>query len=494
MKCYDRGKTIDRTKKMNPITGRKEEIQLLEDSLKAKRAGLVAVYGRRRVGKTFLIHTYFQDRLAFELTGMYGAGLKEQLQQFSKALQKASGFVLSLKPPGNWVEAFHALEQYLEGKNRNKKWVVFLDEFPWLDGRKSGFLSAFEHFWNTWASRQSNMLVVICGSAASWMIRNIVNNRGGLHNRITQKIRLLPFTLSETEAYLKSLGSTLDRYQLLQIYMAFGGIPQYLSNVGKGNSAALVIEKTCFSKNGLLNGEFNNLYGSLFEIADNHIKAVRALAATSKGMTRQEIIDACGLSSGGRTSLMLEELEESGFIKSTLPYDRTSRDSIYRLIDEFSMFYLKFMDKPRSSGKDSWVKIIYSPVYKIWSGMAFEAVCLKHVEQIKKRLGIDGIESMDSAWRFVPGKGQKEKGAQIDLLIDRKDRCINLCEMKFYTGEFTIDKTYADELAKKSEVFAGKTKTKKTLFLTMITTYGIKENNYSASLVQKSLTMDALFD
>ena len=476
------------------LTGRKEEIRLLDETYKTKGAGLVAVYGRRRVGKTFLIHTYFKKHLAFELTGMYNVSLKGQLQQFSKAMQKATGSALSLRPPQNWVEAFHALEQYLATKSKNKKWVVFLDEFPWLDGRKSGFLSAFEHFWNTWASRQPNLLVVICGSAASWMIRKIVNNKGGLHNRITQKIRLLPFTLTESEAYLKSLGSKLDRYQTLQIYMALGGIPQYLKAVGKGNSAVQVIEKICFNKDGLLKGEFNNLYGSLFEIVDNHIKAIRALATMPKGMTRQEIIDACGLSSGGRTSLMLEELEESGFIKSTLPYDKITRDAVYRLTDEFSIFYLRFMDKPRSSGKDTWAKISTSPSYKIWSGMAFEAVCLKHVEQIKKGLGIQGIESEESGWRYVPSKGESEGGAQIDLLIDRKDRCINICEIKYYTGEFSIDKPYAGELQQKLDVFAQKTKTRKTLFLTMITSYGIKENNYSASLIQKSLTMDVLFD
>ncbi len=476
------------------IIGRKEEVRQLDEAFKAKRACLVAVYGRRRVGKTFLIHTYYEKHMAFELTGMYGANMKKQLQLFSKAIQKATGSVLSLRPPQNWVEAFYALEQYLATKSKNKKWVVFLDEFPWLDSRKSGFLSAFEHFWNTWASRQKNLLVVICGSAASWMIRNIVNNKGGLHNRITQKIRLLPFTLSESEAYMKSLGNNLDRHQVLQIYMALGGIPQYLNAAGKGNSAVQVIEKICFSKDGLLKGEFNNLYGSLFEIADNHIKAVRALAATSKGLTRQEIIDVCSISSGGRTSLMLEELEESGFVKSSLSYDKTIRDAVYRLTDEFSIFYLRFMDKPLSSGKDTWAKISGSPAYKVWSGMAFEAVCLKHIEQIKKSLGIQGIESEESGWRYVPSKGGTENGAQIDLLIDRKDRCINICEMKYYTAPFSIDKAYASELQQKLDVFAKKTKTRKTLFLTMITSYGIKENNYSASLVQKSLTMDVLFD
>lgn len=469
-------------------------MRLLDRALSSKGAELIAVYGRRRVGKTFLIRSFTHDHLAFELTGMYGSGMKEQLQQFSKSLQRASGSVLSLTPPQNWVEAFQALEQFLEQKDKKKKWVIFLDEFPWLDSRKSGFLSAFEHFWNAWASRQPNLVVIICGSAASWMIRNIVNSKGGLHGRITQKIRLLPFTLSETESYLKSLGCKLDRYQILQIYMAVGGIPQYLKAVEKGNSAAQVIEKICFTKDGLLVGEFNNLYGSLFENADNHIKVVKELAKKAKGMTRQEIIESCGLSSGGRASQMLEELEESGFLSSVIPFNKTSNDAIYRLIDEFSIFYLKFMGRSKVPDKGSWMKLSTGSVYKIWNGMAFEAVCLKHIGLIKKGLGIQGIETEESAWRYLPPKGSVENGAQIDLVIDRKDRCINLCEMKFYQGEFTVDKSYAEELRQKIEVFREKTKTRKTIFLTMITTYGVKENSHSMDIVQNILTMDTLFE
>jgi uncharacterized protein len=478
---------------MNNIIGRKEEIQLLRQALQSKKAELIAVYGRRRVGKTYLIHSYFSNEMAFELTGMYGGSLKSQLLQFSRALQKATGSALTLHPPPNWVDAFHALEQYLGIRNSKKKCVVFLDEFPWLDGRKSGFLSAFEHFWNSWASRQSNIVVVICGSAASWMIRNIVNNKGGLHNRITQKLRLLPFTLAETALYLKSQHSNLDKYQVLQLYMAFGGIPHYLNNVEKGKSAAQVINKTCFTKDGLLTGEFTNLYGSLFELADNHIKTVKALAANGRGLTRQEIIDTCKLSSGGRTTLMLEELEESGFIKSFLPYDKASKDAIYRLIDEFSIFYLKFMDRRQTSGSDAWLKHSTGASYKSWSGMAFEAVCLKHIAQLKKALGIEGVDTTESAWRFMPGKGQQDKGVQIDLLIDRKDQTINICEMKFYSDKYTIDKSYAADLQQKRRVFAEKTRTKKSLFITMITSYGVTENAYSSQLVQQSITMEALF-
>jgi AAA+ ATPase superfamily predicted ATPase len=479
---------------MKKIVGRKEEMKLLANALSSKKAGLIAIYGRRRIGKTYLIHTYFENRIVFELTGQYQASLKSQLIQFSKKLQDVTGSALALKPPESWVEAFHALEQYLGTKDKRKKWVVFFDELPWLDGRKSGFLSAFEHFWNTWASRQPNMLIVVCGSAASWMIRKIAGHKGGLHNRITQKIRLLPLTLAETEQYLANLGNPLDRYQVVQLYMAFGGIPPYLDTAGKASSAQQAIEKACFSKDGLLRGEFKHLYDSLFELAENHITTVRALAATPKGLTRQEIIDVCKLSSGGRTTEMLEELEQSGFIASYTPFGKASKDAVYRLIDEFSIFYLKFMDGQRGTGRQTWAKLSSGPAYTIWCGMAFEAICLKHVEMIKEALDLGGYSTQEGTWRYVPAKGKKENGAQIDLLIDRSDKSINICEMKFSNSEFVIDKTYATALQRKLRVFSEKTHTKKTLFLTMITTYGIKDNEYADRLVQKSLTLDALFE
>lgn len=338
-------------------------------------------------------------------------------------------------------------------------------------------------------------MVVICGSAASWMIRNIVGHKGGLHNRITQKIKLLPLTLQETEQYLRHLGNPMDRYQIIQLYMAFGGIPTYLDTAGKSNSAQQAIEKACFSKDGLLRGEFNNLYGSLFELADNHIKTVRVLADHTKGLTRQEIIDICGLSSGGRATEMLEELTESGFITWFTPFGRTTKDNIYRLIDEFSIFYLKFMDNGRSMEKGTWAKLSVGSSYIIWSGMAFEAVCLKHVEQIKDALDLSDYETEERVWRYIPPKGKKEKGAQIDLLIDRADHSIAICEMKFYKQEFAIDKSYADELEQKLAVFKEKTNPKKkALYLIMITTYGLKENLHSDRLVQHDLTMNVLFD
>jgi hypothetical protein len=324
------------------------------------------------------------------------------------------------------------------------------------------------------------------------MIKNVVRNRGGLHNRITKKIRLLPFTLKETEQYLHSRSVRVDRYQLLQLYMVMGGIPPYLKEIKPAESATQTINRVCFSKNGLLQNEFKDLYYSLFEYPDKHIAIIRALARKPGGLTRKEIIDAVQMNTGGGATKLLEELEESGFISAVVPYDKNVRENIYRLSDEYSLFYIKFIEPgKKQTDKDSWMKLSGSSSWLSWSGYAFEAVCFKHIEPIKSALGIAGIYSEFSSWRHRPGK--KGEGAQIDLLIDRADHCINICEMKFSLHEFIITKPYAAELERKLKVFREQIKTRKTLFLTMITSFGVKSNGYKINLVQRELKMEALF-
>jgi len=477
---------------MDKLIGREVESDILSEALYSTEAELIAIYGRRRIGKTFLIHSVYEKNLLFEFSGVHGAMLKQQLLNFSLSMKKASRSPMRPAVSANWIEAFYTLQEYLASKLNNKKAVIFFDEFPWIHTPKSGFLASFEHFWNTWASRQRNLVVVICGSAASWMIRNIVNNKGGLHNRISQKIRLLPFTLREVEEYLKSRKVNLDRYQVLQLYMAFGGVPQYLKNIKPGKSAAQIIDRFCFTKDGTLKGEFNNLYQSLFDNADSHIAIIKALASKAKGLTRKEIIDRCGLSSGGTTTRLLEELVESGFITPYIPYNKNVKNNVFKLSDEYSLFYLKFMDKARDTGPGTWLRLANTASWKSWSGFAYEGICLKHAFQIKKALGIAGVLSEESVWRYMTAEGGQ--GVQIDLLIDRNDHSINICEVKYYQSEFTIDKGYAGKLQQKLNVFKEKTKSTKTLFLTMITAYGVKRNNYYTGLVQNEVTMDALFE
>lgn len=476
---------------MEKLIGRKAEINILKEALTSNEAELVAVYGRRRVGKTFLIGQVYSRNLICEFSGVHNALVHEQLDNFRNVIAKALNSPIPPAIPKNWTEAFRLLINFSEPLLKKQKAVIFFDEFPWLSSPKSGFLSAFEYFWNSWGSKQENLIVAICGSAASWMIQNVVNNKGGLHNRITRRMRLLPFTLYETSAYLKTKSVNLDQYQILQVYMALGGIPHYLKEIKKGESATQIIDKLCFTKDGLLVNEFKNLYSSLFEMADRHIAVVKALAAKSSGLTRNEIISECGLVSGGGTTKLLDELMESGFVSIYLPFQKNVKESIYKLADEYSLFYLKFIEHSRATGQGTWMKKASSQSWKSWSGIAFESICLKHTVQIKQAIGISGIYTEESAWRFAPGK--LGKGAQVDLLLDRQDVCISICEMKFANEEYAISKSYATELQDKLNIFKSETKTKKTLFLTMVTTYGTKDNIYKTGLVQNEVTMDDLF-
>jgi AAA+ ATPase superfamily predicted ATPase len=477
---------------LNMIIGRVSEQIILEQALKSSDSELIAVYGRRRVGKTYLIRQYFSRQMLLDFSGVHNENLKTQLTNFRNTLMVSVKQAVPSAIPNNWTEAFLQLQQVIEPQIKKNKGVIFLDEFPWLNSQRSGFLKAFEFFWNSWASKQRNLIVVICGSAASWMIQKVVNNKGGLHNRITKKIRLLPFTLKETLMYLRHNKINLDEYQVLQLYMAMGGIPQYLKEIQPGQSATQNIDLICFTKDGPLQGEFTNLYRSLFDQADRHIAIVRALADRPTGLNRKEISTVVGIATGGRLTEVLEELTESGFISYYLPFGNNVKDSIYKLSDEYSRFYLKFIEHTRSSGAGTWSRLSRSQSWTSWSGGAFESICLKHVVEIKKSLGISGIQADESIWRFVPGKGKP--GAQIDLLIDRADHCISICEVKFSTNEFTIDKKYSDELQNKLSVFKAATKTKKTLLMVMVTTFGVKDNTYRNSLVQNEVTIENLFN
>ena len=475
---------------MNVLIGRKEEQEILKTALISAEAEFIAIYGRRRVGKTYLIRKTFEKHLIFEFSGVHNAGLNEQLTNFSNVLNGHFKIPISPSVPQSWTQAFQMLMNYAEPLLKKKKCVIFLDEFPWLSSNRSGFLPAFEYFWNSWGTKHDNLVLAICGSAASWMIKKVVRNKGGLHNRLTRKIRLLPFTLKETSEYLKANNVNLNHYQITEIYMAMGGIPQYLKEVQAGKSAAQNIDRICFTKDGALQDEFRNLYHSLFEEADKHIDIVRALAGKPSGLTRKEIITSCKLPDGGSTTQLIEELTESGFITSYVPFEKTVRDSIYKLSDEFSRFHLKFIENSRATGNGTWIKLSSSPSWRSWSGTAFESVCLKHTNEIKKALGISGVYTEESAWRYVPGKDQP--GAQIDLLIDRRDQCISICEIKFSTSEFTIDKSYSTELERKLSVFKQKTKTQKTPFLVMITTFGTSANSYKI-MIQNEVMLDDLF-
>ncbi len=473
------------------LTGRKEEQEILLTALASREAEMVAVFGRRRVGKTYLIRQTYQPHIAFEVTGLQNSNNAGQLQNFSTQLTAFSKSPVPLKIPADWMEAFSMLADFLDGQTKSKKKrIVFFDELPWMAGHKSKFLMAFGWFWNSWAVKR-NIVVVICGSAASWMIQKIVNDRGGLHNRITKRIFLNPFTLCETEQFLNSHNIFFNHYQVIQLYMAMGGIPHYLKEIKAGKSATQNINDICFSKNSLLRNEFPDLYPSLFSNASNHISVVRALAKSRQGLPRQAIVANSKLPEGGSTSKVLEELEQSGFISSYYPFGKQKKDMLYRLTDEYSLFYLRFIERHKDEGRNTWNHLSQTQTAKVWAGYAYENACLKHLPQIKKALGIAGVYAQSST--FLQKGNDTEKGAQIDLVLDRNDQTINLFEIKFYHTNFILTETEASALRNLMAVFKQKTGTKKHLMMTLITTFGLQHNKHSLGLIEHTLTVDDLF-
>ena len=476
----------------NQLIGREKEKEILLKVLETSEAELVAVLGRRRVGKTFLIRSVYDSLIRFEITGLQNVTVKKQLNNFHIHLRNAFGENVPKEKPTDWLEAFQQLiECWEKSVNPTIKSVIFLDELPWLAGRKSGFLDGLSYFWNSWAVKK-NVVIIICGSAASWMIQQVVYNKGGLHNRITRRIHLMPFTLHETDLFLKNRSIFLDKYQIIQLHMAMGGIPHYLKEIEVGKSAIQNIEQICFSNTGLLNDEFMKLYPALFENATHHISIINALGHKWKGLTRQEIIKDTHLPDGGNLSRYLDELLHSGFISAYGAFGKKQKDALYRLTDEYSLFYLHFIQHRNSFTKDTWQNLSQTPIFKSWTGYAFENLCLKHISQIKKAMGIAGIYSENGT--FYQKGTIEQQGIQIDLLIDRKDNVINLFELKFYAEPYILTKKYANTLREKVGIFKQLSGTRKQIFLSLLSIYGLKPNENSVGLIHNSLEVDVLFE
>lgn len=473
------------------MIGRTKEIEILNKACDSSKPELVALIGRRRVGKTYLVRTFFEEKIDFELVGLQNGKKEQQLRNFSYSLKEAGQISALDNIPRDWLDAFHQLKEYIEslGETKRKK-VVFIDELPWIATAKSDFLTGFSYFWNSFASK-NNIIVIICGSATAWMIKKIINNKGGLHNRVTRKIRLLPFSLSEMEAYFESRNIFFQRYQLLQLYMTMGGVPHYLDQVEGGKSAVQNIDEICFDTMGLLRTEFDNLYTSLFTNPEKYETVVNILASKWKGLSRKEIVKETRLKDGGGFSTLLKELEQSGFISSYIPFNKKKKEMLYRLTDNYSLFYLKFIKNIPSSEAGRWDTMSQSQSWKSWSGYAYENICLQHIEKIKQALGIAGIQTKQSSFYAKPT--EENEGVQIDLLIDRLDNSISLCEIKYYNDEIVLSKKDADALRRKKNIFRRLSKTKKQIFITLISTYGLVKNQQSIGLVDNTLNMDDLF-
>ena len=471
------------------VLGRQKEKELLDELLTSPKAEFVAVYGRRRVGKTFLIRQYLKDNLCFDFTGSDEEDNTVQLANFFREFSRQC--IDNQAYLHNWSEGFALLSDYLYTLDKTQKVVVFIDELPWLDKPKSGFLAALQYFWNQHGSQMPHLLLITCGSAASWIIKNLMDAKGGLYNRVTQSIELKPFTLSETEEFLKYKNLKFTRYQILQLYMIMGGIPFYLDAIKPSKSVNQVIDELCFERNGLLVREFKPLYHSLFKDADKHLAVIETLAKHPYGMSRQQILEATNIPNGGTFVRTIENLIDCGFIKQMTSFGKKNQDSIFRIIDFYSIFYLKFIQENSIVRVNVWQSIADSASYQSWCGYAFENICLLHIEQIHKALGISGLYSEISSWKF---KGDKEmSGTQVDLVIDRKDGIIHLFECKFTNKEFTLTKDYTAKLRQRRVIFEYATKTKKQVVTSLLSTFPAMRNEYFLEEIHSQVKSEDLF-
>lgn len=467
------------------IIGRKQEINLLKMSIESGKPELIAVYGRRRVGKTYLVRQYFKDDFAFYSTGIYEGTKKEQLAFFNKQLnEKANG---AYPLANDWFSAFDQLKHLLMHSDKKTK-VIFLDELPWMDTPRSRFLKAFETFWNSWGCSQPDVKLIVCGSATTWMTDKFLGGKGGLHGRVTRNIPLAPFNLSETEQLLAKQGINWNRRQVLDCYMVFGGIPYYLSLLQKKLSVVQNVDALFFAQSAQLKNEYDFLFKSLFSQAETYKSVVALLAKKAMGLSRQEIIQSLKLQDNGGVSEILDNLCKCDFIRKYSAFGKTERDALFQLTDLFSLFYLKFVKGYHGQDANRWGNMLDTPTQNIWRGYAFEQVCLLHIPQIKKALGINGIQSDISSWHYR----DEHQGGQIDMVIDRRDQTINLCEMKYSAGPYEITKAYDEKLIQRRELFRQQTKTRKSLHLTIISTHGLLPNKYSDD-IQSEVTMEELF-
>ena len=470
------------------LIGRKKEKEVLEEAWRAEESRFIAVYGRRRVGKTYLIRECLRSRFTFQHTGYYGGKLSDELFEFCASLREYG--LQDFSKPRNWLEAFELLKELIRN-DTNKRKVIFLDELSWMDTHGSDFIMALEGFWNSWASARTDILLIVCGSVTSWMLSKIVHNKGGLYNRLSYRIHLQPFTLKECEEYIQSRNIIMNRHQILECYMIMGGIPYYWSFLEKGLSLPQNIDRIFFAREAPLAQEFEYLYASLFKKPEPYIKIVSALGKKKAGMTREELLKATHSADSGNFTTRLQELESCGFLRKYHRYGMKERNANYQLIDNFTLFYYKFLkDKP--TDEHYWSNQVNMPQVNAWCGLAFERVCLEHVSQIKFALGISGVLTEEYSWTCKEDASNGIYGSQIDLLIVRKDQVINLCEMKFSGKRYAITEKVAEDIRRKSSDFLTVTGARYAIHAVLITPYGITDGSCMGN-IQKIITTDDLF-
>lgn len=473
---------------MEPIIGREKEMRKLQALANSPRAEFLALYGRRRVGKTFLVNQVFDGQFAFKMTGVIEGSLKDQFTAFADAMD-IFGYEMP-KQPTDWMSAFIMLKKALKKAcSPDKRCVVFIDELPALDTDNSNVASALGYFWNEWASLQDNMVLIICGSATSWMITHVIDSKGGLHDRLTYEMPIHPFSLKEVEEYLEVHQFVWNRQMTLQLYMVFGGIPYYLSLLDKGESMVQNVDRLFFSHDTIMRREFRRLFNTLYKSPNKYIDIIKALGKSGRGMTREQLASELKCANNGHLGNKLDDLVHCDLIRKNIVREKAlkRKDAIYQLCDFFCAFFLTFIDRAEVE-TGYWKNHVNTPEINSWMGIAYERICMAHIQQIKHALRIDGISSLCYSWRSK----ETIPASQIDIVIERADKIVNICEVKYSQDEYEMNKEEYEKINRRKNSFVKETGLRHIPWLTLITTEGMAKGKYS-EMFQSQVTLDDLF-
>ncbi len=472
------------------IISRKEEKKDLEYCERSKKSELICVYGRRRVGKTFLVEQTFRD-FAFRAVGLEKGTTKQQLKSFGQRLIEYGDDIK--QTPENWFEAFSRLDKILSGesirRSLNGKKIVFLDEFPWFATKKSDFLVAFEDYWNRRGTQDGDLLFIICGSATSWIIKNVIKNTGNMFQRVTKKICVEPFTLAETELFFKDREFDWSREQIAECQMIFGGLPFFFDLMNTSQSLVKNINRLLFDKDALFGDETKKLLDATLSESPIYEKILSKLAFARYGIKKSELQVEIAAPNGtyGRA---VQDLVDCGYVIEYKKKYEEYNPLYIQLVDPFLLFHYHYLSKEKRI--DSYEDLIGNiGRYDNWRGTAFEILCLNNTASIKSALGIRGVKTECYPWYNSTDK--KNERVQIDMVIERADKITNLCEIKYTNKPFVIDASYEQELIKKRDIFKEKTGTSQALKVIIISAAGVSGTRYT-SYISDIITLDDIFE
>jgi AAA+ ATPase superfamily predicted ATPase len=408
---------------MKQFIGRKVEIAQLTALIDLPRPSIAVIYGRRRVGKSELIRHVTQGKNVLSFEGLEGQPKHKQIKNFLFQLSAQSN--IREKNISDWPDALILLRTLTQ----DGQWIIILDEFQWMANYQNELVSVIKMIWEKYLSQNPDLTLILCGSIASFMKSKVLKS-SALYGRTDYELNLHELNLSEISEFFPGKGSD----EVIDTAMLVGGIPKYLELISEYPSLYDALEPLAFSQDGFFKTEYDRLFASHFGKKPIFMKIIQTLATNPYGLTTGKLAKEMQVASGGTLCHQLDDLESAGFLHSIIPFDKPEGSKLrkYILMDAYVRFYhsiIRGSMKETTPPNTQFHAIMSSPRYAAWAGMAFEFLCMRHHKEISRILGFHGIPY--TAGPFFQRKTLDTPGVQIDLLFERSDKILVLCEMKY---------------------------------------------------------------